>query len=167
VSHFLLRLQHQHMLLNHEPNPALRLIPGPQKYYSPPPLKCATAVIADLLPSYYVDVWSNGASYNRVCGGKEAVARACNSNENCNAFTFGAEADCGYLKRKYHSDPSEPLLFKNEGRGWDVYVSELIIPKTRGGSLDCVALKKPAHPLLEEVCSIKQGLPQSSGSLYA
>lgn len=107
------------------------------------------------------------ASYSKVCGGKETVARACNANDGCNAFTFGAEGDCGYLKHKYHSDPSAPLLFKNDGRGWDVFVSELIVPKSRGGALDCGALKDPAHPLLKEVCAIKQALPQVSGSLYA
>lgn len=115
-----------------------------------------------------MDVSSSTASFSKVCGGKEALARACNANDACNAFTFGAEGDCGYLKRKYHSDPSAPLLFKDaKGRGWDVYVSELIVPKSRGGALDCAAVKDPAHPLQKEVCAITQALPQVSGSLYA
>jgi hypothetical protein len=115
-----------------------------------------------------VDVPYRLEPYSKVCGGKEAVARACTADNSCNAFTFGAEGDCGYLKRQYHrsDNPSQLAFKKSEGRGvWDVYVWEGTVPKGRGGALDCGSLKEFNQPLLKEACAIKQALPQVSGSL--
>lgn len=107
-----------------------------------------------------MDLSSNNAWHTKVCGGRDAVAKACDARQDCGAFTFGGEGDCGYLKRHYWSNSQDPpaLEFQANGKGWDAFVWEGIIGKPAGGAFDC-------QNDWRKICSIKAALPMKTGEL--
>jgi hypothetical protein len=118
------------------------------------------------LPAEF-DIPSGGSPHTKVCGGLDAVAKACSKEGDlCGAFTFGGDKDCGYLKYRYYGDSypgPPPLKFTGNNKGWSTYVHEGIVSKAQGGSLDCADAKNAGVTL----CQIKATLPPTLSSVTA
>lgn len=74
----------------------------------------------------------DGSPYWKVCGGRAAVQAACKSiARGCEAYTFGGEGGCGYLKTTGNAHRRFEGALKADGRGWSTYIMYNALPKVR------------------------------------
>ncbi|KAI8469807.1 MAG: hypothetical protein J3K34DRAFT_270496 [Monoraphidium minutum] len=70
------------------------------------------------------DIPSAGKSFSKVCGGQQKIETACKANGACGLYTFGGDADCGYLKTAKPAVGGKIVVERDltPSKSWSTYI---------------------------------------------